>query len=598
MIESQVDRISALLRSVSIIFIVATLSLSAQPQPVTGDPGSSGGSKSLFGTVEPGKVAGDLGEVAPIERSVNPTSYRLGPNDQLLLAIPTLESDGAGQIPLLVSLDNTILLPRGLGLIDVSKMTLADLRRSVDSLFRTRGGRALQNASITLVRPRAIYVTVSGDVMSPGPYILSAADRVTTTLVAVSRLPENLPDKQKGELEKQQLMDNQRRGGSSVAEPILGAGRPIRRVIIRHNDGTISEADLVRYRAFGADADNPTLREGDEIIVRQSLPSDATIGIAGAVNSTVTIEHKKGDNALLLLKLAGGLRDDADIAGAYISRVSSTGSGQVGIDILDTAALAGVQLQPGDQIVIPSGGARGGASARAGVVSVKGEVYAPSAYPIVNGETKLSEVIRMAGGVTPYASLAGAHINRADDPSQYRTKPLLADPIAGMANSSLTLEDSTRFKFDNELQQNRVSTDFIELIARGNSSKDVVLQNGDEIVIPRDPGAVMVYGRVGHPGWVAYKEGVENEYYIFAAGGYTTPANPGRVIVEKFGTGVWEDICCTTVNSGDKIYVPGDRDTPARTSLEIAGTIIGITSGVLLIANTVISIINALKPNE
>jgi protein involved in polysaccharide export with SLBB domain len=203
----------------------------------------------------------------------------------------------------------------------------------------------------------------------------------------------------------------------------------------------------------------------------------------------------------------------------------------------------------------------------------------------------LSEVIAMAGGFTSDASLAGAHINRASDPAQYRTKPLLADKIAGMANSSLNLEDSTRFKFDNELQQNRVSVDFIELFAKGDKSKDVVLQNGDEIVIPKDPGGVYVYGRVNHPGWVAYKSGADNEQYITAAGGYTEAANPGRVIVEKYGTGVWENVCCTQINSGDKIYVPGDRDTPARTSLETASTVAFLASALVSIIVTILTFI-------
>lgn len=572
--------------------------LLAQPKPVTGEQGSSAGSdESPFGKVEAGQAV-DLKEILPIERQINPENYRLGPTDQLLLSIPGFEQANGGQFPLAVGMDNTVLLPRGLPLVDVRGMTLFAFRQTVDSLFRARGGKVYQSGvAVALVSPRAIYVRVSGDVPSPGPYVLSAADRASTAIAAANRLPKDLPDKQKGELERVEYQRNQSGIGTRDIGYTLSGSRTVRRLVIRHNDGTSDYADLVRYRAFGNDSDNPTLREGDEVVVEKISPFDPTIAIAGAVNATSEVPYRPGDNALMLLRLATGVREDADLDGAYIARYSSASAQRIPLNIRDTIALASQLLSPGDQFVVPRKAAVRTA-ARTGFVTVEGEVMNPSVYPVVNGQTKLSEVIAAAGGMTSNASLSGAHIIRGLDPNKYRTKPILSDPIAGMANSTLNLEDSTRFKFDNELQENRVSVDFVELFVKGNQEQDVTLLSGDEIIIPRDPGGVYVYGRVQRPGWVAIKQGVENEYYLKAAGGYTEAANAGRVIVEKYGTGVWEDICCTQITSGDRIYVPGDRDTPARTSLEVAGTIIGITSGILLIADTVIRLIEALTKKE
>lgn len=581
-----------------LLLIAGAATLLAQPKPVTGEQTTSAGSQeSPFGKMEAGKAV-DLKEILPVERQINAATYRLGPTDQLILSIPGFEQTNGGQFPLVVGMDNTVLLPRGLPLVDVRGMTLAAFRQTVDSLFQVRGGKLYQSGvAVALISPRAIYVRVSGDVPSPGPYVLSAADRASTAIGAANRLPKNLPDKQKGELERVEYQRNQSGIGTRDIGYTLNGNRIVRRLVIRHNDGTSDYADLVRYRAFGNDSDNPTLREGDEVVVEKTSPFDPTIAIAGAVNATSEIPYRPGDNALMMLRLASGIREDADLDGAYIARYSSASAQRVPLNVRDTLALASQQLSPGDQIVIPRK-VTVRTAARTGFVTVEGEVMNPSVYPVVNGQTKLSEVITAAGGMTPNASLSGAHIIRGLDPNKYRTKPLLSDPIAGMANSTLNLEDSTRFKFDNELQENRVSVDFVELFAKGNQAQDVTLLSGDEIIIPRDPGGVYVYGRVQRPGWVAIKEGVENEYYVKAAGGYTEAANADRVIVEKYGTGVWEDICCTQITSGDRIYVPGDRDTPARTSLEIAGTIIGITSGILLIANTVINIIDALTKKE
>jgi protein involved in polysaccharide export with SLBB domain len=218
----------------------------------------------------------------------------------------------------------------------------------------------------------------------------------------------------------------------------------------------------------------------------------------------------------------------------------------------------------------------------------------PSIYPIIPGATMLSDVINQAGGVTSEAALNGAYINRAVDATFQLGRTSISDPGAYLSASSLALDDTTRLKFDLENQQNRVSVDFVEAIARGNRGKDVALQNGDEIVIPPNPKHVFIRGRVLHPGWVAYTPGSPYEYYIEKAGGFTDAAVEGRIQVRKFGTGIWEAPDRTTIMPGDEIYVPGERDLPARTPLEIAGTIISITSGVLAIAYSIFSFVRDL----
>ena len=110
------------------------------------------------------------------------------------------------------------------------------------------------------------------------------------------------------------------------------------------------------------------------------------------------------------------------------------------------------------------------------------------------------------------------------------------------------------------MQKNLVSADFVAIFHQGDRTKDVILQDGDEIYIPRERGEVYVSGRVRHPGSVRYKPGERYDYYINMAGGYTDPAAPDRVQVEKYGTGVWDGVEAI-IESGDHIYVPGERDT-------------------------------------
>jgi protein involved in polysaccharide export with SLBB domain len=417
--------------------------------------------------------------------------------------------------------------------------------------------------------------------------ILTAADRVATAIDAANQISSQLSPGQQEELLKEKLLRDTRLSKQMGA---WGVDIP-RRVSIQHSDGSRQEVDMIRFMAMSEESQNPTLREGDVIVVSHHDPSESTVSIAGAVNNPLVVPYQPGDNALLLVRLSAGTRNDADLNGAYIVSQSSAGTRTQPIDLSDTAALAAQVLSPGDYLVVPVQSTR--SPARAGIVAVTGEVINPSTYPILVGETKLSEAITRAGGFTQEAALNGAYILR---------RPLLEfhsevdqkkerDPLANMATSSLYLEDTTRFKYDIDVQQNRVSTDFVGLFVNNDLSKDITLENGDQIVVPRNPGAVYVRGRVSNPGWVSYRPGAELQDYIAAAGGFTEAADQGRTQIQRYGTGIWED-GDAIVRPGDQIYVPGERDTPSRTSLEKTATIVTITTGLAYFVLQLIDFLN------
>jgi protein involved in polysaccharide export with SLBB domain len=545
------------------------------PSPVVGT--TSG--ESIFSSPDKGLTSDRTGPTAPIERPVDPTTYRLGPNDQLLLSIPFLEAE----VPLYVTLDNSLALPRGFGLINVGGMTLADLRRTVDSLYRSRS-RNYAGVGVVLMKPRSIYVTVRGDVVNPNRFVLTAANLVTTAIDMANQIPDDLSESERLQMVRKRgiLMGNQGAGTS----PMLP-----RHVSLRHNDGTTRELDLLRYQTLGDQSQNPTLREGDEIIVKSADPAGSTVAITGAVNSPTSIPYDPGDNALMLLRMSSGIRFDASPRDARLIRLTGSGITSITLDLTDTATLAATPLMPGDQLVVST--ANQVVTGRAGVVAVTGEVTSPNSYSIVPGVTRLSDVIERAGGFTSNASLNGAYITRMADPRVLQNRQIAAEPVSGIATSSLKLEDTTRFKYDIELQQNRVSADFVAIFEGHDASRDVVLENGDQIVVPRNPGSIYVRGRVAQPGWIAYKPGADYEYYIASAGGFTGAADKSRVGVEKFGTGVWEEAGSTSIRPGDKIYVPGERDTPARTGAEVAATYVGITSSLIFLVVQVIQFIQA-----
>lgn len=531
-------------------------------------------------------------ELPPVEKAVDPEIYRLGPNDQLVVTIPALEELMlGGEFPVVISADNIVGLPRGI-MLDVEGMTLAQFRREVDKAYRRRSA-ALEVTSISLVRPRSIYITVRGDVRNPGRHMLTAADRVSTAIdVANSILPGTT------EADLYEMVEKQ--GGDAFDQSATRTGAalslretPRRNITVRHNDGSSSRVDLARFAAYGTDIDNPTLREGDEVIVMSPDQTLATVGVGGAVNSPMVIEWRRGDNAAMLMRLGAGLQTSAEPSGAYLSRSTSTGQERIPIDPLDSAALAAIALEPGDQLIIPATAARTGT--RAGFVSVEGAVGQPSAYPIITGETKLSEVIAAAGGFGPEASINGAYIVRESDPGHLEMRAQIKERTATISTSELTLEDTTRFKFDQVSQRDRVSADFVALFGRGDKSADISLRSGDRIVVPTNPRSVYVSGRVIFPGAVDYREGAGADYYIGRAGGLASTAAADRMQVIKYGTALPLAVEDTRIEPGDEIYVAGERDYPARTPMEVAATTLGIVSSLASITFLVVSIVNELN---
>lgn len=561
-------------------------SVLAQPTPT---PKSSG--DDLIIKKSDQSRSGASQELPPVERPIDPALYYLGPNDQLMLSVPLIEG---GEFPIVVAMDNTIMLPRGFPLVDTRNMTLARLRHTVDSMFRARSS-SYRNVVLSLVKPRSIYVSVSGDVLFPDRYVVTAADRATTVIDLANRISnESLTKDREEEIAemRRRMRDDRMSSRDLGARQVRG-----RWVTLRHNDGSIVRLDLLRYRALGAERDNPTLREGDEVVVHPADQSMPTVAVVGAVNTPMVIPHAEGDNALLLFRLAGGMRADADQTSMVITRRSGNGLTRITLEA-DSAVLAGTPVLPGDQLMVAAGQPAVAGGNRAGAVSVIGEVQRPATYPIIPGVTKLSEVLQLAGGVTPDAALNGAFISRSVDLRyQKQAVDLAREPGAAMATSGLALDDTTRLKFDLENQQNRVSVDFVEVVARGNASRDVALESGDEIVIPPSPKSVFIRGRVRNPGWLAYQSGADLQRYVDLAGGYTDAAEPDRLQVLKYGTGIWMAADEAQIMPGDEIYVPGERDLPGRTSLEIASSIIGITGGIASLAFTVFTFVRELTKN-
>ena len=91
-------------------------------------------------------------------------------------------------------------------------------------------------------------------------------------------------------------------------------------------------------------------------------------------------------------------------------------------------------------------------------------------------------------------------------------------------------------------------------------NQDVILENGDIIVIPKVPRVVTITGRVGKPGGVTFSPSAKLEYYLAKSGGASWDADVRKTKVIKVSGEVLDDEDVKTFQPGDIIWVPRKSD--------------------------------------
>ena len=488
------------------------------------------------------------GDAVPLEGTLDPDAYTVGPGDIFAISIgtalptnfsATVSADGLLVVPSVGSFDVA-----GKSLTAARVLVLAGIRRSFRNV----------NAEVALERPRQFYVHVVGTVPQPGRHVVAPVARVEDALAAAM-----------GETSPVLVIQELRRAAAATGEqPFLPA---LRSIEIRHRDGTTETVDLWRYYTSGDLRFNPYVRDGDALHVPAFRDDLTAVSVEGEVANAGTYDYREGDTVLDLLTIAAGTEHLRDLGEVRLVR-RTTGQAIT----IDVAALAAGQdenpaLRPGDRLlVIPK-------DLRAGVASVAGYVEYPGSYPIRTGETTLRELVEMAGGLRTNALLRGAYLERRgitrtvtyepDQPTPFRTLPLGTDinpqsvalaleaEVSALTRNSDLSFAGRQFYGRELLRPQRVSVDVSAVLA--GTAEPIRLQDGDRLVIPRDPNAVLVVGQVGRPGYVPYHAGLSADDYISRAGGRGSAA--ADVYVRDAATGRIAPAGNADLASGDYVFV-------------------------------------------
>ena len=446
---------------------------------------SLSGASSAGLTVERGPLLD-----APVDRA----SYLLGPGD--LLGVSMFGGINS-QYALRVSPEGAVMVPV-VGRVPVLGITVDDAEARLRSML-SRYYRNTETA-VTLLDVRQFKVYVTGDVPSPGVRIATA----------VTRVSEVIPPAPEDTVEAEALKR--------------------RAVQIRRTSGEIIQADLARFRQVGDLEANPTLREGDVVVIPAA---DATVEVLGRVAFPGSYQYREGETLAELLQVAnGGWKFMSDAADSVrLSRFLDQTAREV--TVLDQAAAMGsagenIILAPFDAVYIP----RIAEYRQQYVATVQGEAVRPGSYPIEPGLTTVRDLIELAGGFTAEASLTSATLRRVPVGNVERR----LEQLRAVPPELLSSEERRILYAGSQGGEQTVVIDFVRLFAQGEDAFNQVLQDGDSLIIPERRNEITVLGAVRQPGIVQYSPEYTVAHYVALAGGYQRNADRGDVMVVKART--------------------------------------------------------------
>jgi len=340
----------------------------------------------------------------------------------------------------------------------------------------------------------------------------------------------------------------------------------------------------------GNSADNILLQPRDRLLVhRNALSVDAsTVEITGEVAKPGRYPYTGNMRAEDLIRAAGGLKRSADTDLADLTRYAAAGGPAQHLQISLASILNGnptedVPLRGGDVLAVRQvpGWKDIGAS-----IKVSGEVMHASTYGIQPGE-RLSSVLERAGGYTKNAYPYGALLMRRDvreielksqmelisriraEKVVLKTLPEGDQDQKNIKLNALSQTDSTLTQLETHEPVGRVVVHIQKDINEWkNTAADIPVQDGDVLVIPKNPNTVLVTGQVFNPTAISKQGSQSARWYLSQAGGLTPLADKkgvfviradGSVVAAKnnSNSGWWSgDPLSASLRPGDTIVVP------------------------------------------
>lgn len=353
----------------------------------------------------------------------------------------------------------------------------------------------------------------------------------------------------------------------------------------RAGDSSIATSDIATSEISASDAvsDQRTtlLAPLVSALYQQSTKQEAApvVAIKGAVEFPGEYPYVPGLSLADAIDLAGGLAENAFGLAAEVTQqhINASDEFEVAHQPLDLKLRGeqglGYLLQPKDQLIIkqvPNWN-------EVRTVALKGEVKFPGVYPITSGET-LSQVIQRAGGLTKHGDPKGAvflrqSLKEKEAQALVKFKSQIEKEVTQLENEAKALENDLA-------KQKAVAARLVEDlnsaeatgrlvinlpgVLAGDQHHDVLLREGDQILIPAIVQEVSIVGEVQFPTSHLYAENLSVKNYLKKSGWLTQNADKKRIyMIGRDGNvrpmNKWRFLFLSMKNKaqpGDTIVVP------------------------------------------
>ena len=280
-------------------------------------------------------------------------------------------------------------------------------------------------------------------------------------------------------------------------------------------DGTMADIDL---------------KPNDVLFIptRQDLMEEQTLTIHGEVHYPGIYKYASNETIEDFILQAGGPTETASTVKVDVSRrVTNPHALTTDSIIAHTFSFAlkdgfviegepGFTLMPFDEVYVR----KSPGSYKQQNVRIEGEVMFAGTYTISSKNMRLSELVQTAGGVNDRAYTKGARLERrytqeerlnaieALKKAREQAELNLQEQIAKSGNANLANLNPTQQLQKYEVGETYpVGIDLAEALANPGGDEDIVLREGDRIIVPQYTGTVKISGEVMHPNSVVYEAG-------------------------------------------------------------------------------------------
>lgn len=355
------------------------------------------------------------------------------------------------------------------------------------------------------------------------------------------------------------------------------------------------------------------LQENDVLFVPTKTESieQRTITIRGEVQFPGVYKYADNETIEDFVLQAGGLTDKASTVNVSVSRRVTDPKALAPDSViakLYTLSLKdgfvvdgepGFTLMPFDEVYIR----KSPAYMEQKNVSVEGEVMFAGTYTLSANNTRLSDLYRKSGGTNGLGYIRGARLlRRATEAEKQRMRTALQMEMEQQQKNILQLAASSngsnlqqaaegaknanlsRFNVPDEYP---VGIDLELAIMNPGSDADMVLREGDRLIVPQYNGTVKVNGAVMYANTVAFEKGKRASYYIDQAGGYAGDAVKSRAYIIYMNGKVAKLSHGAKVQPGCEIVIPAKlkRKMSVAETMSLGSSLSSIAAMIATISN-------------